>query len=99
MGEFEVTPEDKLYVAYAQDKATRRRTLKSKHLKFKNETNLYVKSLKADVDEAKIRAVFEKYGTVTSVCLKEHEPKALPTPAQGQNQEMMPRMPPSSGTK
>jgi len=77
LNEFEVTADDKLYVSYAQDKATRRRTLKSKHLKFKNETNLYVKSLRHEVDESKIRAVFEKYGTVTSVCLKEHEPKVV----------------------
>merc|ERR1711904_367675 len=32
LNEFEITADDKLYVAYAQDKATRRRTLKSKHL-------------------------------------------------------------------
>lgn len=75
LNEYEVTPEDKLYVSYAQDKATRRRTLKSKHMKFKNETNLFVKSLKADIDEAAIMQAFEKYGKVTSVCIKVHEPK------------------------
>merc|ERR1711988_1004228 len=75
LNEFEISTEDKLYVAYAQDKATRRRTLKSKHMKFKNETNLYVKSLKTDVDESKIMRAFEKYGKVTSVCIKVHEPK------------------------
>merc|ERR1711874_395714 len=75
LNEYEITPEDKLYVAYAQDKATRRRTLKSKHMKFKNETNLYVKSLKPDVDEGKIMTAFEKYGKVTSVCIKVHEAK------------------------
>jgi len=44
-------------------------------MKFKNETNLYVKSLKTDVDESKIMRAFEKYGKVTSVCIKVHEPK------------------------
>jgi len=76
LNDFEVEGHDEhIYVAYAQDKATRRRTLKSKHLKFKNETNLYVKSLKPDVDQRKIALAFEKYGKVTSVCLKVHEPK------------------------
>lgn len=75
LNDYEITPEDRLYVSYAQDKATRRRTLKSKHMKFKNETNLYIKSLKPDMDEEKVKVVFEKYGKVTSVCLKVHEPK------------------------
>jgi len=77
LNDYEINPEDKLYVAYAQDKATRRRTLKSKHMKFKNETNLYVKSLKVDIDEATVKKAFEKYGNVTSVCLKVHEPKPV----------------------
>jgi polyadenylate-binding protein len=80
--------DEKLYVAYAQDKATRRRTLKNKHLKFKNETNLYIKSLKPEVDEGKIRRAFEKYGKVTSVCLKVHEPKNAPP--QPNQQTVMP---------
>jgi len=96
LNDFEVTAEDRLYVAYAQDKATRRRTLKSKHLKFKNETNLYVKSLRGDADEAKVKAVFEKYGQVTSVCLKEHEPKN-PATANGANpMERLPNQPASA---
>merc|ERR1711935_507709 len=100
LNEFEIDAEHKLYVSYAQDKATRRRTLKSKHLKFKNETNLYIKSLRADCDEAKVRAVFEKYGTVTSVCLKEHEPKALDRPATGQQgQQQAPVLPVAGSTK
>jgi polyadenylate-binding protein len=77
LNDFEVEgTDDRIYVAYAQDKATRRRTLKSKHMKFKNETNLYVKSLKPEADQKSIQAAFEKYGKVTSVCLKVHEPKA-----------------------
>merc|ERR1712178_430321 len=95
LNEFEVDHENKLYVSYAQDKATRRRTLKSKHLKFKNETNLYVKSLRADCDEARVRAVFEKYGTVTSVCIKEHEPKAVGQ-GQGANGQAPPMPAPGS---
>ena len=70
--------EEKLYIAYAQDKATRRRTLKTKHMKFKNETNLYIKSLKGDVLDKQISTAFEKYGKVTSVCIKTHEPKNTP---------------------
>lgn len=83
--------DEKLYVAYAQDKATRRRTLKSKHMKFKNETNLYIKSLKPDVDEARVAAAFGKYGKVTSVCLKTHEPKGA---AAGQNGQQTGTLPP-----
>jgi RNA recognition motif-containing protein len=78
LNDYEITPEDRLYVSYAQDKATRRRTLKSKHMKFKNETNLYIKSLKPDIDDEKVKKAFEKYGKVTSVCLKVHEPKPNP---------------------
>merc|ERR1712039_963518 len=57
-------------------------------MKFKNETNLYVKSLKPDVNEEKIMRAFEKYGKVTSVCIKVHEPKAATgtaTPAEKPN--------------
>merc|ERR1712048_1211278 len=88
LNDYEISDNDRLYVSYAQDKATRRRTLKSKHMKFKNETNLYVKSLKPDVNEEKIMRAFEKYGKVTSVCIKVHEPKnttGTATPAEKPN--------------
>jgi len=70
--------DDKLYVAYAQDKATRKRTLKAKHMKFKNETNLYIKSLKPEVTNDQVTEAFAKFGKVTSVCIKTHEPKIVP---------------------
>ena len=79
MNDVEVPGSDnRLYVSYAQDKATRRRTLKSKHMKFKNETNLYIKSLKGDVTDQVLTAAFSKFGKVTSVCIKTHEPKGAP---------------------
>lgn len=64
--------EDKLYVDFAQQKGQRRKMLKQKHMKYKNETNLYIRSLKPGVTEAQFRAAFEKYGTINSICLKKH---------------------------
>ena len=62
--------EEPLYVDYAQSKAQRREMLKKKHLTYQSVTNLYIKSLKNEVTEEQIREVFEKWGKVTSICLK-----------------------------
>lgn len=100
LNEFDIEGyEENLYVAYAQDKATRRRTLKAKHMKFKNETNLYVKSLKTDVTDKALRIAFEKYGKVTSVCIKSHEPKNQATPAPGGTQAPVPEKPAAANTR
>jgi len=63
---------EKLYVDFAQQKGQRRKMLKQKHMKYKNETNLYIRSLRPGVTEAEFRAAFEKYGTINSICLKKH---------------------------
>lgn len=62
--------EEGLYVDYAQSKTQRREMLKKKHLTYQSVTNLYIKSLKVEVTEDQLREVFEKWGKVTSVCIK-----------------------------
>lgn len=63
----------RLFVDFAQSKDQRRKLLREKHAQTKNETNLFIKSLSADVTEDKLKAAFEKYGPVTSVCVRSHE--------------------------
>lgn len=75
--------EDGLFVDFAQSKIQRRRMLKNKHLKFKNQTNLYIKSIKKDVTSEQLKTIFQKWGTINSVCLKTHNfsgKKAAVTP-------------------
>lgn len=62
-----------LYVDFAQSKTQRKRMLKQKHQKFKNETNLYIRSLKVDVTEEQLKQVFSKYGAINSTCIKKHK--------------------------
>lgn len=62
--------EESLYVDYAQSKTQRREMLKKKHLTYQSVTNLYIKSLKVDVTEEQLMTVFNKWGKVTSVCIK-----------------------------
>ena len=68
--EGKVEEEEALYVDYAQSKSQRREMLKKKHLTYQSVTNLYIKSLKEDVTDEQIREVFEKWGKVTSICLR-----------------------------
>lgn len=42
---------DKLYVDYAQQKTQRKKLLQQRHMKYKNETNLYIRSIRPDVTE------------------------------------------------
>lgn len=63
----------KLFVDYAQSKEQRRKLLREKHQQSKNETNLFIKSLTPEVTDDKLRRAFEKYGPVTSVCVRSHE--------------------------
>lgn len=59
--QFSEKSQKKLYINYAKDKEHRRATKKM---------SLFVKSIKADVKESRVKEVFAKYGTVTSASLK-----------------------------
>lgn len=63
--------EEKLYVTIALPKRVRKEQLKKKHLTFNNLTNLFIKSLKPSVTDEQLKTAFEKYGKVTSICVKE----------------------------
>jgi RNA recognition motif-containing protein len=70
LNEHQFAEGDKLFIDYVQPKDQRRKMLVQKHLKYKNETNLYIRSVKPDVTEDQLRSAFAKYGTITSICLK-----------------------------
>lgn len=79
--EFAIEGEETLYVGYAQKKDFRSKQLSEGFAKQTNETNLFIKSLKEDVTEEQLKAVFSKYGEVTSVALKVSDkiPKSIET--------------------
>lgn len=66
----------KLYVSPAMSKSKRRFMLKQERNNNNQPTNLYVRSIKMTVDEDAFKAAFEKFGKVTSVCLREWKPPA-----------------------
>ena len=63
------------YVVKFLSKQRRKDEKLQRKLQKKNDTNLYVRNLKKDIDEDQFKNVFEKYGEVTSVCVKEWKPK------------------------
>ena len=60
-----------LFVAFAESKVCRKKKIEQDMKTSTNQTNLYIKSIKADVTEDKLREAFSAYGKVTSVCLRE----------------------------
>ena len=62
-----------VYVNIAIPKSRRLRQIQSQRAKKKNETNIYVRSIKMEVTEEQLSTVFKKYGEITSSCLKEWE--------------------------
>jgi RNA recognition motif-containing protein len=60
-----------LYVNIAIPRKHRMQMLQSQREKQKNETNLYMRSLKVEVSEEQLKEVFGKYGEITSTCLRE----------------------------
>lgn len=68
----------KLYVDYAQSREQRKQLLTNKFQTSKNETNVFIKSLKGAVTEASLKDVFAKFGPITSVCVKAHELNGKP---------------------
>ena len=70
---------DPLFVGFAQRKHDRKKHLQEKFAKSANDTNLFIKSLRADVTEELIREAFGRFGEITSIGLKKATrlPKAL----------------------
>lgn len=62
-----------IYVNIAIPKSRRMKQIYSQRAKKKNETNIYVRSLRTDVTVEKLKEIFQKYGEITSTCLKEWE--------------------------
>ena len=62
-----------LYVNVAQPKSVRHKQNIKERMNFTNQTNIYIRSLKLDVTEADIKNAFEKYGEITSLCIKQWE--------------------------
>lgn len=76
-----------LYVGLALTKNQRSKKMMQEKLQRKNDTNLYVRSIKPEVKKEDLKAAFEKFGTVTSVLLKTWTPEPrgetpAPTPLQ-----------------
>lgn len=69
----------KLYVSPAMSKSKRKFILKKERANNNQPTNLYVRSIKLGVTPEAFKAAFEKYGKVTSVCLREWKPQTRPT--------------------
>ena len=67
----EGSDDEPLYVAIAQSKRVRKKMLQDQKLKQKNETNMYVRSIRTDVTDEDIERVFSKYGKILSFCLKQ----------------------------
>ena len=66
---------EKLFVTKAQTKSKRKYLLgRELNQASHPQTNIYIRSLKAAVNEELMRIVFSKYGTITSVCLREWIP-------------------------
>lgn len=63
---------EKLYVDFAQSKIQRRQMLGKQNQGTVNETNLYIRSLKAGTTESLIQSIFSKWGHITSVSVKEN---------------------------
>ena len=62
---------ENLLVNRAQSKQKRKFLLSKSRLTNDNQTNIYMRSIKGSVTEDDIRKAFQKYGVITSVCLKE----------------------------
>ena len=63
--------DEPVYVNWHQGKNERTRELKRSHQQSQNETNLYVKNLKAEVTESDLKKAFQQYGLITSTACKE----------------------------
>ena len=62
-----------LYVNVAQPKSVRHKQMVKERMNFTNQTNIYIRSVKTEVTETDIKKAFEKYGEITSLCIKQWE--------------------------
>lgn len=67
-----------LYVGFAESKLQRQQRLKKEYAATRNTTNLFVKSLLETVTEERLKEVFSKFGTITSVAMRSCQPPFLP---------------------
>lgn len=70
--------EPAFYANFAESKLQRQQRLKKEYAATRNTTNLFLKSVMETVTEEKIREIFSKYGTITSLAVKSCQPPFLP---------------------
>ncbi len=63
-----------LYVSRAVSKSRFKAEMKMNSSNQQNPTNIYVRSIKGTVTEEQLRAAFEKFGKITSLCLRDFVP-------------------------
>jgi len=63
--------DEPLYISWHQGKTERARDLKRQYQQSQNVTNLFVKNIKPEVNEAVLKSVFQQFGKVTSVACKD----------------------------
>lgn len=63
--------DEPLYVGFAMSKEQRKTKLAKEYSHQKNNTNLYIKSVLSTASEEEIKKLFEKYGEVTSIFIKD----------------------------
>ena len=69
--------EEPLFVDFVVPKRFRKNRIQKDIATFQNNTNLYIKSLKAEVTESRVRELFGKFGKLTSVEVKGCKPPFL----------------------
>lgn len=74
-----------LYVGLALTKYQRAKKLNQEKLQRKNDTNLYVRSIRPEVTREQLRAAFETFGPVTSVLIKNWTPEQKPESEPGKS--------------
>lgn len=67
----EGSTEEGLYVNFAQTKLQRKMNFKENVTSNNKRTNMYIKSLKKDLTEEEFREIMQRYGEITSICLKD----------------------------
>jgi len=63
--------DEPLYISWHQGKTERARDLKRQYQQSQNVTNLFVKNIKPEINEAALKSIFQQFGKVTSVACKD----------------------------